>query len=38
MAMPFRPKGLDNFCIGNKVSNLKKGGFENIGQLAAHSK
>ena len=38
LVMAFGPKGIENFCIGNKVNNLVKGGLKNIGTLAARSK
>ena len=38
MVMTSRPKGLENFCIGNKISDLDKGGLKKIGTSAPHSK
>ena len=36
--MTSRPKGLENFCIGNKVSDLDKGGLKKIGKSTSDSK
>ena len=38
IVMPSRLKGLEIYCIGNKIINPNKGGLKNIGNFAAHFK
>jgi hypothetical protein len=38
MVMVSSPKGLENFCIGNKISHLDKDVPKKIGNSDAHSK